>query len=321
MKLGDLYRRAVAAGIEADPRGAERVAAELARTRKNFERLTEKEKAYFEAEKLQNPYADTRILWGDPGVEVGGLLVGVDMEVGEMLLADRLRSQGKRVDAVLAHHPEGRALAQFYQVMSMQADILQGMGVPINVAEGLLAERIKEVAHRILPVNHTRAADAARELGIPLLCIHTPADNSVTSFLQKSFDKSSPYRVEDVTDMLLEIPEYARAAAETTGPDVVVGQKENRAGRVFVDMTGGTEGSKEIFSKLAVTQVGTIVCMHLSEEHLKEAEKNHINVVIAGHIASDTIGLNLVLDRVIEGDMAITCCSGFTRVDRRAAGR
>ena len=58
----------------------------------------------------------------------------------------------------------------------------------------------------------------------------------------------------------------------------------------------GTEGSKEAFEKLARTEVGTIVGMHMSEDNLKEAEKNHINVIIAGHMSSDTIGINLILD-------------------------
>ena len=38
--------------------------------------------------------------------------------------------------------------------------------------------------------------------------------------------------------------------------------------------------------------------MHISDEHKKEAEKHHINVVIAGHIASDNLGMNLLLDSV-----------------------
>ena len=61
-------------------------------------------------------------------------------------------------------------------------------------------------------------------------------------------------------------------------------------------MTGGTSGSKETLEKLSQSGVGTIVGMHMSEDHRKEAEKHHLNVVIAGHIASDTLGLNLLLD-------------------------
>jgi hypothetical protein len=98
---------------------------------------------------------------------------------------------------------------------------------------------------------------------------------------------------------------------------VVAGGEKNRAGRVLVDMTGGTEGSKEAFEKLSRTDVGTVVCMHLSEEHIKEAEKNHINAVIAGHISSDNLGINLVLDAIEKrGALDIVETSGFKRFKR-----
>ena len=57
--------------------------------------------------------------------------------------------------------------------------------------------------------------------------------------------------------------------------------------------------------------------MHLSEEHRKEAEKSHINVIIAGHIASDNLGVNLLFDEITRGsDIEIIVCSGFKRVSR-----
>ena len=43
-----------------------------------------------------------------------------------------------------------------------------------------------------------------------------------------------------------------------------------------------------------------------------------MNVVIAGHIASDNLGLNLVLDRLEKNDkFKILPCSGFRRFSRR----
>ncbi|MDP1758243.1 MAG: NGG1p interacting factor NIF3, partial [Thermodesulfovibrionales bacterium] len=77
------------------------------------------------------------------------------------------------------------------------------------------------------------------------------------------------------------------------------------------------EGSKEIFESLTAGGVNTIVAMHLSEDHRKEAEKNHLNVVIAGHIASDNVGINLLLDELSRSSsLEILECSGFKRVSR-----
>jgi len=116
--------------------------------------------------------------------------------------------------------------------------------------------------------------------------------------------------------MLYEIPEYANAAGEKTGPKVFVGSEKRKAGKVFVDMTGGTGGSKNIFEKLSVAGVGTIVGMHIGEEHKKEAEKHHVNVVIAGHISSDSLGINLLFDDILEG-VEVIGTSGFKRISRK----
>lgn len=316
MKLAELYRKAVEKGIELDPRGPAEVARELERAKKEFDDLKESDRKRYDAERLKNPYSDTRILCGDPEKEVKKILVGIDMEVGEVLLADRLRERGRAVDLILAHHPEGRAMARLCDVMGMQSGILLKYGVPINVAEDIMEERIKEVERRMLPVNHTRAVDAARLLDIPFMCVHTPTDNAVTDYLQRLFDDKRPYTVSDAVDLIEEIPEYADAVRETVGPMVVCGAGKRKAGRVFVDMTGGTGGSKKAFEKLCASGVGTVVGMHISEDHRKEAEKNHINVVIAGHISSDTLGINLLLDGVLPPEVEVISSSGFRRIIR-----
>ncbi|MBI4743485.1 MAG: NGG1p interacting factor NIF3 [Actinobacteria bacterium] len=316
MKLKEIYELAVKLGIEADPRGKDEVNKFLNRNKKKFEKLDSEEKEFFDQESLRNPYADTRILYGDESTEVKQALVGVDVGVGEVLLADRLKEKGEKIDLVISHHPEGAALAALSEVMGMQADIWFKQGVPINVGDSLINERAQEIFRLLMPVNHTQPIDAARILGIPFMCIHTPADNSVVSFLQKMFDNNPPDTVKDVVDMLRKIPEYKEAAKNKTGPSVLVGSNDSRAGKVLVDMTGGTGGPKEAIEKLAAVGVGTLVGMHMDEKVRKEAEKFKVNVIIAGHMSSDSIGLNLIFDKLEEKGVSIIPCSGFNRVKR-----
>jgi len=317
MKLSEIYQLAVKKGMEQDPRGEKTIQKMLDKVKKDYEELKPQQKQDFDKEAFTNPYADTRILSGDPDKNVKSILIGVDMEIGEILLADRLSQTGKPIDLVVSHHPEGNALAAFYQVMHLQTDVVAGLGVPINIAESLLDERIKEVERKVHPANHTRAVDAAKLLGIAFMCIHTPADNHVNSYLQKLMDKEKPEYVSDVIKLLKDIPEYKEASKRNAGPKVVLGSEKNHAGKVWVDMTGGTEGSKDIFKELSKAGVSTIVCMHLSEEHIKKAQLEHLNVVVAGHIPSDTLGINLLLDQLMKKDkMDIIGCSGFIRVAR-----
>ncbi len=318
LTIDGLYKRAISLGIEADPRGKKDVNAQLVQLKKDYEELKPEQKEEFDLEKLTNPYADTRILCGNKDKGVKEIMIGIDIDVAEILVADRLIERGKQISLVISHHPSGYAWAGFYDVMRMQADILYKYGVPINVAEGILKERISEVERKIMPANHNRAVDIAKLFNIPFVCIHTPVDNLVTAFLQKKMDEENPYRLKDVIKLLKEIPEYKEAITNNAGPKILVGVPENRAGKIFVEMTGGTEGSKLALEKLSHAGVGTIIGMHMSDELRKEAENNHINVIIAGHIASDTLGLNCLLDELVEEtDLTITECSGFRRISHK----
>ena len=318
MKLIDIYKRVVDFGMEQDPRGKDEVKKSVLKAKSAYDKLIGREKQFYDKERLVHPYSDTRILFGEKAADIKTILVGIDIEVGEILLADRLRENGQKIDLLLAHHPEGSALAGFFDVMHMQIDILNNLGIPIGVVESLMSERIREVERRVLPVNHMRSVDAARLLDIAFMTCHTPADNCVASYLQDLLDKKKPDTMDDIIDILKDIPEYKDAAENNAPPKIIRGGASNRAGKVFVDMTGGTEGPKNIFSKLSNAGVSTLVSMHLGEEHFKKAQEENINVIIAGHIASDNIGLNFILDELEKkGRLNILTCSGFRRFLRK----
>ena len=317
MKLRDLYKKAIQTGIENDPRGSQAAMKDIDLKKRDFEDLKPDEKEFFDDESLSNPYADSRILHGSGDEEIKNILVGIDIDVGELLLADNLRTKGQKIDLLLSHHPSGKAFADLHAVMQMQSDILNLFGVPINIAEALMDGRIKEIERKLMPANHTRAVDAAKLLGIPFLCLHTPADNMVATYLQRLFDEKKPHFLSDLLVLLKNIPEYKTAMMNGAGPKIILGSNTRRAGKIFVDMTGGTEGAKDIFESLTSSGVSTIVGMHMSEEHRKEAEKSHLNVVVAGHIASDNLGLNLLIDKISIGNpLKILECSGFRRFSR-----
>jgi len=318
MKIKDIYDMAIAEGKKKDPRGIKGVSGEINRLKSDYNELSSEEKKSFDSERFFNPYADTRLLFGDTSKEVKVVMLGIDVDVGEVLLADKLKEKGQRIDLLMSHHPSGKALANLHNVMMMQSDITNIMGVPINVAEALMEKRIKQVERRVHPSNHMRAVDAARLLEIPFMCVHTPADNHVVWYLQNLFDKKKPETLKGVLSILKNIPEYRQAEQNNAGPKIYVGNPKKRAGRVFVDMTGGTEGSREIIEKLQQAGVGTLVGMHFSEDHVKEAEKHNINMVVAGHISSDNIGLNLLLDSLQKkSKFRVIACSGFYRHERK----
>lgn len=316
MKLREIYDLAIEVGIANDPRGIDEVNKQLDRKRKEYDDLKADEKEFFDIDTLDNPYSDTRILAGDPEKEVRGLIAGIDMETQEVILADRLREKGETIDLILAHHPEGRALAALANVMGMQADIWASYGVPINIGDDLIGERMMEVRRGLMPVNHNRAVDAANLLGFAFMNIHTPADNLVTQFVQNYLVEKSPGTLGEIVKALREIPEYKDATLKEAGPTILVGEASKRPGKIIVDMTGGTEGPEGAIEKLADAGVGTIVGMHFSEKLRKKASESHINIVVAGHISSDAIGMNLFLDKLEQNGVKILTTSGLKRIKR-----
>lgn len=316
MTIQEIYALAIKSGIEADPRGKAFVNRQLKKQNEAYEKLSDDKKKYFDKEYLTNPYSDTRILNNPtPNKPVKKIFAGIDCEEAELLLADRVGD----IDLVLAHHPEGIALADLHTVMNLQIEMLERAGVPVNIAEGLLEGRIGEVGRGILPVNDQKSVDIARILKMPYMNTHTITDNMVTIFIEDLLkrNKNKLDTIGDIMDMLMEQPEYQRATAKKSGPRIFIGGANRRPGKIVVtEMTGGTNGSKEMFEQLSRAGVGTVIGMHMREDYKKEAAKHHINVVIAGHMSSDSLGMNLFLDMIAQKGIEIIPVGGLIRVER-----
>lgn len=316
MKLIDIYKLAVQMGMESDLRTKGQIDDELRRVNDRFKKMDPEEQQLFDKDQLWNPYADSRLLCGDPSTEVKGVLWGIDITTGEVLLADRLREKGKHIDAVIGHHPRGYAHANFSDVVHVQEALMQREGVPVNIAEGIVFPRVREVHNAIASDNHEQVVDAARLLGLPLMCVHQPTDILVQRFLENLIADKKPERVEDVLKVLSSVPEMKQAIGRNNPPEVWVGDRTRHTGKISVKMCGGTSYPKDVYEKLSQAGVGTVICMHVPESHIEEARKNHVNIIISGHMASDSLGINLFADRVEENGVEITPCSGFIRVKR-----
>jgi putative NIF3 family GTP cyclohydrolase 1 type 2 len=316
MTLQQIYDLGIEMAKKADPRGPREVENELTRLQNKYKELSDKKKQFFDKESLTNPYADSRILFGDSKTEVKTLLAGIDADASEVLLMDRLREKGEKIDLLLSHHPSGHALAGLYEVMEMQAEMFAQAGVPINVSHSLLQERMGQVQRKLSPGNHGQAIDTARLLNVPLMSLHTVWDNLGNKFMQDYLAKKTFHTAGEVLDYVNEIPEFIESTKGKAGPFLASGSENSRTGKIIVGFTGGTSVSKELYAELAKAGVGTLVEMHIPEETLIELKKLHINVVDTGHMAADSIGANLFLDELEKRAIKIIPCSGLIRVRR-----
>lgn len=318
LTIKQIYNLAINLGVKNDLRGQSLVKRKLERINKQYKELPEAKKAEFDQERLCNPFSDTRY-FGNPAKKINRILAGIDIDVAELLLAKELERAGKPIDLILAHHPTGPALAGLHEVMDLQVELMAKYGVPINIAENLTHIRMSEVARGLSPVNHNRVIDAAKLLGMDIMCCHTPSDNLVANYLEKEIKKQlkNIETVGELLDLLKKIPEYKEAMKYKAGPRLFTGKESNYAGKIaLTEITGGTEGSKEIYQHFAAAGIGTIVGMHIKEDNRLEAEKSHINIVIAGHMSSDSIGMNLFLDELVKRGIEVITCSGLIRYSR-----
>jgi len=248
----------------------------------------------------------------DSGVIVAGqsikkIAFGIDIDTAEIMLAKQLG-----FDCVITHHPHSVHKIDLYKVMDNQIDRMVEAGVPINKAQKALAERKEQVDRNMHVTNYDKAANAAKLLNMPFIAIHSPADFLVEDFLQQYLDDKFGDKpqalVKDVLDYLLEIPEYKNTCA---GPKVRVGSEKSYAGKVFVIMAGGTGGGKDVMKAYFEAGVGTLVVMHVPDDVVKAIKEQNIgNIIVAGHMASDSIGINLVIKVLEEENLEVLRMSG-----------
>ncbi len=228
-----------------------------------------------------------------PGENIKRVLVGVDMGTAEILLAKQLG-----FDCVIGHHPVGgRARADFPKVMARQIERMMDAGIPINQAQKALAKKVGQVERGRHAGNYDQASSAARLLGMPLISIHTPTDILAEQAVQKHIDQAlgdDKYAtLQDIIDALMQLPEYQKTL---NGPVIRVGGSKDYAGRPFVIMAGGTNGGVDVLKAYFAAGVGTTISMHMPEDVIAAIKEQNIgNVIVAGHMASDSIGINQLL--------------------------
>ncbi|HEX9899991.1 MAG TPA: hypothetical protein VGC81_12250 [Candidatus Methylomirabilis sp.] len=237
----------------------------------------------------------------DSGVHLRGdkiqrILATIDCGVDDLLLARVLRC-----DAVISHHPEWTASLHGWTLIARQIDQMVECGVPVAKAEAAIQRRMHSVELNTHPRNYGRVLQAAKLLNLAFLNVHLPCDiisrRIISEQMARFQDAESRATVADVIAVLQEIPEQTVAATE---PKIRLGGPDRLAGRVAVAMAGFTNGGVDVLRAYFEAGVGTVLMMHFPEADLKEAREQRLagNLVITGHMASDSIGINVYLDEL-----------------------
>lgn len=231
----------------------------------------------------------------DNGKDIKRVMAGIDMTTAELAIAKQTG-----FDCVALHHPNGITNPDIGELFGRDhMKKLMECGVPINAAQKLAYAR-KEKSHQ---ATHSRNRDQfpsmAKLLDMNALALHTPADILAEKYAQNKMDalmqRNPRCTVQDVIDELLTIREY-KEALPGQQPEVWVGSTSSFAGRIYVEMYGVGAPSLEEYIACSDAGVGTFICMHATPEVIEGMKKhNKSNIIVAGHMASDSLGYNQIL--------------------------
>lgn len=247
------------------------------------------------------------------GRDIRRALMCIDVEQSTLVLAKQLG-----YDAVIAHHPIGRAYIEFYKVLDRHVEFMLSAGIARNVAE----EAVKELKERTMLRAHTsiytHVTSFAEKLGMPLLNIHLPCDELMRRAILNSLNKG---RVEKVKDIALHVEQLDEFRSADTRVKVVYGDEDAMVKRYMLVVAAGTNGGYSVAKAYFDHGYDTVIYLHISPEDLARMKGSNLsgNLVILGHLAGDSLGMNILAD-ALEGKGLQVDKLGIVEVGRRGRG-
>ena len=226
------------------------------------------------------------------GRNIKKVLIAVDVTTAELMLAKNLEC-----DAVIGHHPIGTAVLNFYKVFDRHVDYMIENGVPKDLAEDAV-KKLKfrsEIRSHATIYNHV--IDAAKILKIPLVNVHQPCDEYMRKIIYNNIKSARPKYVLDIVKSLERIPEFRKAATKIK---VCYGSTKNKASRWVLVVAAGTNGGFSVAKQYFQHGISTVIYLHIDYSDLIRMyeEKLKGNLVVLGHLAGDSIGLNALARRL-----------------------
>jgi len=226
------------------------------------------------------------------GRNINKVMIAVDVGTAELLLA---RSLG--CDAVIAHHPIGITAVNFYRVFDRHVDYLTEHGVPKNVAKEAVDKLKDRVETRTHADIYGDVVGAARAIKMPLVNIHQPCDEYMRKTIFQKIKSGKTEYVSDIVKSVQDIPEFKHAA---TRVEVRYGSEKGRAGHWALVIAAGTNGGYPIAKAYFQHGVDTVIYLHVDYSDLTKLKEDKLkgNLVVLGHLAGDSLGLNALADRL-----------------------
>jgi hypothetical protein len=113
----------------------------------------------------------------------------------------------------------------------------------------------------------------------------------------KKIRSGSTRYVSDIVKSVSAIPEFRHAATRVR---VRFGSESNRAGRWALVVAAGTNGGYHVGKAYFDHGISTVIYLHVDYADLTKMREEKLkgNLVVLGHLAGDSVGLNGLADRL-----------------------
>ena len=238
------------------------------------------------------------------GEFVKKILFGIDI-----YKEDLIKAKEEKYDLVISHHPPLKNYTEkFTNEIKGQIQFLINAGVKKQVAEKTVQPTIDKFSNWNKNKDHNDIIDYSKKLQMPLMNIHQPLDEIGRKYIQDKINSiSKDTTVFDFINFLNEIDEFKKSS-ETI--ELISGNLKNKIGKTIFFHGVGTNGGYSAANILFDSGYNTVVYIHLlpyqEKERARLKKENKGNLLILGHYVSDSLGINIFINKLIEKNLVTT---------------
>ena len=229
-----------------------------------------------------------------PGRDIQRVIFSIDPDPSLFFLAREMN-----YDLVISHHYTS-ACIDAWKVFLKHVDQMVNAGIPREEAEKAVKDKLLALKITGHARNYDLVDSIARALKVPFMNIHNPLDEIGRRIMQETIDKhikgKDKVLVRDVIDALYTLREFKAAETRIL---LGVGREDNSVSKVIVSHGALTNGGYEVARTYFKYGINTVVYIHISPSDLIRLRRENMgNLIISGHIASDSVGINPFLDKL-----------------------
>jgi len=220
------------------------------------------------------------------GDNIKKVFVSIDVSSSDICLAKELGC-----NCVLTHHPLGKSLLSFHKVFDRHVSYMVENGIKKNLAISLVKDLKDKVSLRSHSLIYNDVISTSNLLNMPLLNIHQPLDEYMRKTILSKLSNSKCEYISDLIQVIEGISEFKNALTKVI---VCNGKLNNKLGKWVLILAAGSNGGYDIARAYYENNISTVIYLHIDYNELLKLKKDKKckNLVILGHLAGDSIGMN-----------------------------